>query len=95
MLHLNLWPTTEWARRLARAGLQIEYARPYLRRRLVAYWDGMDNLERIWIARRRAVGLLWRRIPPAGLERLAARAAQLDLSSGEPGGGRLIVAAKR
>src|SRR5512133_425953 len=38
LLHLNLWPTTEWARRLARAGLQIEYARPYLRRRLVAYW---------------------------------------------------------
>jgi SAM-dependent methyltransferase len=95
LIHLNLWPTSEWARRLAGAGLQIVDARPYLRRRLVAYWDGMDNLERVWVARRRIVGVLWRRIPPAGLERLAARAARLDLSSGEPGGGRLIVAVKR
>ena len=95
LIHLNLWPTSEWACRLARAGLQIVEVRPYLRRRLVAYWDGMDNLERVWLARRRVVGVLWRRIPPAALERLAARAACLDLGSGEPGGGRLIVAVKR
>jgi SAM-dependent methyltransferase len=94
LIHLNLWPTSEWTRRLARAGLQVVATRPYLRRRLVAYWDGMDNLERVWVARRRLVGLLWRRVPPAGLDRLAARAARLDLGSGEPGGGRLIVAVK-
>ncbi len=95
LIHHNLWPTAEWARRLARAGLQLVHTRPYLRRRLVAYWDAMDNLERIWIGRRRAVGVIWRRIPPTSLARLAVWAGQLDLSSAEPGGGRLIVAVKR
>lgn len=93
--HLNLWPVEHWIHHLERVGLEVEVVRPYLRPHLVRLWDALELLQQIWIRRRRLVGMIWRRIPPTGLDRLAQWASQLDLSSPAPGGGRLIVARKR
>lgn len=92
--HVNLWPLERWMHHLERVGLEVEVARPYLRPHLVRRWDALELVQQIWIGRRRLVGMIWRRIPSAGLDRLAQWAAQLDLSSQSPGGGRLIVARK-
>lgn len=94
LIHHHLLSIGEWEDRLQRAGLQIERVQPYLRRRLVFTWDALDQAESVWIARRRLLGLAWKRLPPSALARLAACAAALDLSSGNPGGGRLIIARK-
>jgi SAM-dependent methyltransferase len=93
--HLNLWTAQGWADRLSRAGLDLLLLRPYLRPSLVRAWDALELSQQVSVARRRVLGLAWRRIPPAGFERLAEWAAHLDLSSPAPGGGRLIVARKR
>ncbi len=94
LAHLNLWNVDEWSRRLKRAGLELETVRPYLRHSLVTLWDALELLQMVWIARRRVLGVAWKRIPPAWMARLARSAARLDLSAPEPGGGRLIVARK-
>lgn len=94
LTHLNLWPANAWTQRLQHAGLEVELIYPYLRPGLVRWWDVLELLQQIWIARRRLVGMLWRRIPPAWMERLSHQAAQLDLAAPPPGGGRLIVARK-
>ena len=93
--HLNLWSLDEWEQRLAAAGLEVERVRPYLQRRWVGLWDGLELLQQIWVARRRVFGLLWPRLPSSILNRMGQRAARLDLSADPPGGGRLIVACKR
>jgi len=93
--HRNLWTTAQWTARLQAAGLEVEVVRPYLRPSLVRAWDTLELLQQVWIGRERLVGRLWRRIPPAGLDRLAAFASRLDLSASDPAGGRLIVARKR
>ena len=93
--HLNLWTAQQWAERLSRAGLDLLLLRPYLRPMLVRAWDALELTQQVWVARKRIVGLAWRRIPPASFERLAQWAARLDLSSPAPGGGRLIIARKR
>jgi SAM-dependent methyltransferase len=93
--HLNLWPLERWMQHLERVGLEIEVVRPYLRPHLVRIWDEFELMQQIWIGRRRLVGMIWRRIPPRGLDHLAQWASLIDLSSPPPGGGRLIVARKR
>jgi SAM-dependent methyltransferase len=93
--HLNLWPLERWIHHLERVGLEIEVVRPYLRPHLVRIWDDLELLQQIWIGHRRLVGMIWRLIPCAGMDRLAQWASQIDLSSPSPGGGRLIVACKR
>lgn len=75
--------------------LTNEEVRPYLRRELVSTWDGLELLQQICIAKRRVLGVFWRRISPSAMHRLAQRASRLDLSGSAPGGGRLIVARKR
>ncbi|HEY8553793.1 MAG TPA: class I SAM-dependent methyltransferase [Burkholderiales bacterium] len=92
--HRNLWTVPQWAHHLRQAGLQIVSVRPYLRRGLVTVWDALELAQRVWIGRRRLFSLLWRRVPPQQLARLARRLARLDLSAPHPGGGRLIVAEK-
>lgn len=92
LLHRNLWPAHEWERRLAGAGLEMEVVRPYLRRRVVWAWDALDLVERLWIGRQRIVSLIWHRLPPGMLDRLARWAGRLDLAAPPPGGGQLIVA---
>lgn len=92
--HANLWPVRQWSEHLTRAGLHVESVRPYLRPALVRAWDALELIQQVWIAHRRLVSVAWRRIPPSGFARLAARAARLDLSSGAPGGGCLVVARK-
>ena len=92
--HLNLWPLERWRARLESAGLRVEQVRPYLRRGLVAAWDLLELAQRVQAGGRRLVGVLWRRLPPETMARLARRAARLDLSAAEPGGGRLIAARK-
>jgi SAM-dependent methyltransferase len=92
--HLNLWSTACWVQQLQRAGLEVEVVRPYLRRELVCTWDILELFQQLWLFRRRLVGVIWQRIPPSMLDRLAAWASQLDLSASDPGGGRLIVARK-
>lgn len=94
LAHLNLWSVARWTEELERVGLQAEDVRPYLRPHLVRAWDALELLQQIWVGRRRLVGIVWRRIPPATLARLAQWAAGLDLSSPHPGGGRLIIARK-
>lgn len=94
LVHLNLWPVAQWIEHLERVGLQVEEVRPYLRPHLVRAWDTLEMLQHIWIGRRRLIGMLWQRIPPAAYERLAQWASRLDLSSPDPGGGRLIIARK-
>lgn len=92
--HRNLWTVDEWSHHLRQAGFGIVSVQPYLRRGLVAAWDVLELMQRLWIGRRRLFSLCWRRIPPAALARLAVRLADLDLSAPPPGGGRLIVAQK-
>ncbi len=94
LVHLNLWSAQEWSRRLREAGLEVEWVRPYMRHSLVALWDALELLQMIWIGRKRALGVIWKGMPSAWMVRLARSAARLDLSSQEPGGGRLIVARK-
>ena len=92
--HYNLWPLAEWQRRLERAGLRVECVRPYLRRGWVRAWDTVELMQRVYIGKTRLFGKAWRAMPPAWLDALARRAAQIDLSAPEPGGGRMIVARK-
>ncbi len=93
--HLNLWPLPRWRERLAAAGFDLERARPYLPRPLVALWDALDLLEQVRLGRRRLVARVWTRLPPRALGILARAASRLDLSAPPPGGGRLIVARRR
>jgi SAM-dependent methyltransferase len=93
--HLNLWPIEGWAKRLSAVGLEVKEVRPYLRRGLVWAWDACDLLEQVWIGRLRLLAALWRGLSADALDRLAQRAAGLDLSALAPGGGRLVVAVKR
>ncbi len=93
--HRNLWTSEEWSRRLGAAGLEIEEVRPYLRRPLVAVWDGLELAQRVWIGRRRVFGEVWKRLPGPFVHVLAKLAEAIDLSAPHPGGGRLIVASKR
>jgi SAM-dependent methyltransferase len=95
LLHRNLWPAESWAAHLAAAGFEVEVVRPYLARPLVAAWDGLDLVQQVWIGRRRAFGMLWKRLPEPVLDVLARRAARINLAAPEPGGGRLVVARKR
>lgn len=95
LCHLNLWSVERWTQELERVGLEVETVRPYLKRELVSTWDGLELLQQIWIAKRRVVGVVWRRIPPSMMDGLAEWASHLDLSAAAPGGGRLIVARKR
>ncbi len=92
--HLNLWSVGEWDRRLMQVGLRIDCVRPYLRRGWVRGWDAVELLQMIYIGRMRVFGQIWRRLPDRWLDALARRAARVDLSAPEPGGGRLIVARK-
>jgi len=93
--HLNLLSPAQWSERLKPVGLDVESVLPYLRRSLVVVWDIVDLLEQIWLARRRLVGLLWKRLPLEAVRRLARAASRLDLSSRTIGGGQMIVARKR
>lgn len=95
LYHLNLWSLEQWAQHLQRVGLEIEQVRPYLRRELVSIWDGLELLQQIRMAKRRVFGVVWRRIPPFAIDRMAQEMSSLDLSASAPGGGRLIVARKR
>ena len=95
LCHLNLWTTERWQEHLHRVGLQVEQVRTYLGHRWVSLWDALELSQQIWIARKRLFGIIWRRIPPSLLDRLALRAAQLNLAAPAPGGGRLIVARKQ
>ncbi len=95
LYHLNLWPVERWVRHLKQAGLEVEEVRPYLRPGLVRLWDLLELLQQVWIARRRVMSMIWRRIPPSGMERLTCWGSHLDLAAPAPGGGRLIVAYKR
>lgn len=92
--HRNLWPLERWSYQLRQAGLTIVATRPYMPRALVAAWDLTELAQRPHIGRRRLFGVLWRRLPPPVLARLARRLARLDLAAPAPGGGRLIVAQK-
>ena len=69
--HLNLLSAEEWACRLERAGLRVEYARAYLRRGWVRAWDALDLLQGVHLGangrRVRLFGYLWKRLPPAAL----------------------------
>ena len=94
LAHLNLWPIERWNEHLARAGLQIELVRPYLRRGLVRAWDALELLQQVRLGRWRAFGWFWRRLPAAVITALARRVARLDLAAPAPGGGRLLVARK-
>jgi hypothetical protein len=94
LVHLNLWSARGWAERLGAFGLTVVSVRPYLRRALVAAWDALDLAEQVWVARRRLVGVAWRRLPAGVLRRLARAASRLDLAAPSPGGGHLIVARK-
>ena len=95
LAHRNLWPVERWAAHLEAAGLEIESTRSYLRSGLVTAWDALEVAQQVRIGGQRALGRVWRRIPPGGFARLAEWGARLDLSAPEPGGGRLIVARKR
>ncbi len=92
--HLNLWSVEEWKWRLMQAGLHIDCVRPYLRRGWVRGWDAVELLQMLYIGKTRVFGRFWRRLPDRWLDALARRAARVDLSAPEPGGGRLIVARK-
>ncbi len=95
LCHLNLWPTERWIAHLNTVGLEVEQVRPYLRHAWVSLWDALELAQQIWIADKRLVGMIWRRIPPSAMNRLAQKASQLNLAAAVPGGGRLIVARKR
>jgi SAM-dependent methyltransferase len=95
LCHLNLRPVEWWASHLERVGLEVDEVRPYLRHELVSMWDALELLQQIWVFHRRLVSIVWQRIPPTVLERMACWASHIDLSAPEPGGGRLVVARKR
>jgi SAM-dependent methyltransferase len=92
--HLNLWSEDRWRRQLEAAGFEIERVVPYLRRPLVLAWDGLELIQQPRLGRVRLFGLFWRRLPVRVLKHLAGQAAQLDLSSPAPGGGRLVIAGR-
>jgi len=94
LYHLHLRPVEWWVSHLERVGLKVEEVRPYLRHELVSTWDALELLQQIWVFHRRLVGVVWQRIPPTVLERMACWAAQIDLSAPASGGGRLVVARK-
>jgi SAM-dependent methyltransferase len=93
-VHLNIWSLVEWKQHLIRAGFEVEQVRPYLRRGWVTAWDYLELAQMIQIGNRRIAGAAWRKLPPEWLDGLAQKAARIDLSAPEPGGGRLIVARK-
>lgn len=93
--HVNLWPLRRWRAHLERAGLELVWTRTYLRPALVRAWDALDLAQQLRAGRSRLVAALWHRVPDAWLERVAERAAHLDLAAEHHGGGRLIVARKR
>lgn len=93
--HRNLWPWNRWYAELDRAGFTVAAVRPYLRREFVFTWDALELAQRVWIGRRRLFSLGWRRVPATWLDRLAQRAARIDLAAPAPGGGQLIVAHRR
>jgi SAM-dependent methyltransferase len=93
-VHLNIWSLAEWKQHLNRAGFEVEQVRPYLRRGWVTSWDLLELAQMIQVRKRRIAGAAWRNLPRDWLDGLAQRAAQIDLSAPEPGGGRLIVARK-
>ncbi len=95
LCHLNLWPTGRWIEHLHSAGLEVEQVLPYLKHGWVSLWDALELSQQIWIARKRLVGIIWRRIPPSLMDRLALAASQLNLAASTPGGGRLMVARKQ
>lgn len=90
--HWNLWPLAQWRNELAAAGFEIERACPYLRPGLVFAWDTLDMLQHPALNGKRLFPAFWKKLPQSWLDRLAVRAARLDLSAPEPGGGRMIVA---
>ena len=93
--HRNLWPVEEWARRLERAGLQVECVWPYLGAGWVRAWDALELIQQVRIGRgERLFARMWKRMPSAWYQALARRAARIDLSAPPPGGGRLISARK-
>ena len=94
LVHRNIESLEAWRDRLALAGLTLETARPYLRHSLVTLWDALELSQQVWIGKRRVVSLLWRRLPPQTLDRVAQWLAATDLSAAYRGGGRLYVARK-
>jgi SAM-dependent methyltransferase len=94
-VHLHILSLPAWTERLGRVGLEVEVVRPYLRRGWVTAWDFLELAQMVQIYKRRLAGWAWRKLPPAWLDGMARRAARIDLSSPEPGGGRLIVARKK
>lgn len=95
LIHVNMWTLDRWCERLWDAGLHLEEARPYLRPSLVRWWDLMELAQMVWVGRYRLAGMLWKSLPDSTLARLARRASRIDLSSGAPGAGQLIVAVKQ
>lgn len=94
LAHRTLWPAGCWAERLTKAGLQVVAAEPYLRRPLVTLWDALELTQQVWIGDRRLASLIWKRLPPHLMHRLAAMLAACDLGADGRGGGQLIVAQK-
>lgn len=93
--HINLLSLEEWSRRLDWVGLAVEQVRPYLKADLVNLWDWLELAQLPRFGRKRLFGLVWRRLPERVVRAFARRAATVDLSAPEPGGGRLIAARKR
>lgn len=92
--HFNLLTLEEWVRRLDRVGLVVEQVRPYLKPEMVNLWDWLELAQLPRLGQKRPFGLVWRRLPARMIQSFARRAAAVDLSAPEPGGGRLIVARK-
>lgn len=90
--HRNLWTVEHWRDELRRYGLRLTLVQPYLQRHMVTLWDALELVQRVWIGRYRVFGVCWRRIPRGLMERLAARAAEINFATDAPGGGRLMVA---
>ena len=93
LVHLNLLTAGEWADRLVVLGLDVVCS-GRLRRALVAVWDAIDLAEQIWVAGRRPAGLVCG-LPSRPAHAHRALRIRMDLSSGPPGGGHLIIAVKR
>ncbi|HZU11992.1 MAG TPA: methyltransferase domain-containing protein [Chloroflexota bacterium] len=92
--HRHLWPAPRWSDSLRRAGLRPITIEPYLRRPLVTFWDLLELTQTVWIEDRRLMSLVWRRLSPSTLHRLARLLARCDLGATGAGGGHLIVAEK-
>jgi len=111
LVHLNYWGEARWRDELARAGLALERATPYLTRRQVRRWEALTNwtgglLYRLWGRRRRPIEIqrqlrIRRGLPGAltFLAPLAARATGGSLlgQSPRPGepAGCLLVVARK